>query len=467
MVSVGAVTVILKLVVVTVVMFCEKFIGKVMNVYASARLHVRGRAPIIHGRDTFLFQIPVSMIKYRRYPVILLCLVSIVLLTTSEVFSEAGVDVSKKCGPKKVGGEVTSIHNHRRPGSIPNPRITSSISKMSSTTFLDGNLKSVVTGFPLLFEEWTCIDCFDPLVNKQIIGKCNVRLGEIFDSGTLEVGIERTDRMYETTSIGFNESIFPYREFHGYGDLTINEFCNIFVYHEVKDTPYLLDVQYMEYTHQEHCLQLFDQSLRLPERPPHEGEVIWATVKSEVKVQRIQCDYINDELSIPIEDILNQLRTYRSYELENMFMETSSLYNEATKSFSPMTSDYFYKAVQSYIISSAELESGDYFEYKECGSYNWVFMTPFMLTLINLLGISSVALKIIMYDRKKNSWKDIPYTSRNWLDRIMSSRRCTDGDTEEDGTGSDRRFFVRTESNREGFTIKDESSNVAVHFSKD
>lgn len=68
MVSVGGLAAIINVVVLLAVTIVDRAVELIIRNFAAARLRHSRSAPIVHDSDTWLLNVPRSVVKYRRYP---------------------------------------------------------------------------------------------------------------------------------------------------------------------------------------------------------------------------------------------------------------------------------------------------------------------------------------------------------------------------------------------------------------
>lgn len=337
-------------------------------------------------------------------------LLLVMALSVCEMYSELGIGVSRKCSPKKIRGPVLG------------PTGIDTVSKMKhalaafhvrETHFLEGNVASSIIGFPLQFNEYTCLSCLNTTEDRTVVSNCNVHKGQTFPPGSLLVGISKSTEIFNLVPKGFKtipasndqQSI----TFTGNGDVTFsdNQFA-IFLMHGLHTSEGATEVEYMEYSNQDHCKRLVLQA-NGQQKVTETDNSSWEKTEAPVQTQIIRCQ----TGTLSLQSFLVALQLYRSFQLEDDF--SPAPFNDETQSFTPISERDIYRAAQSFLLVSSMPETGEYYEYTECGVYKWVFLTPFIICICSLVLLGAFSL---FMSTNGKTFK-VPYSSRAWFKEAL------------------------------------------------
>lgn len=374
-------------------------------------------------------------------------------LIASEMYSELGVGVSRKCHPRKVVGPVLT-YGTRSGGSKVKQALAAF--KIRRTDFLDGNVASAAFGFPVKFSGRTCLSCLNATEDITVVSNCSVRNGKTFPAGSLFIGAARYPSIFNVIAAGFktmssgNET--RTHTFAGDGDLTFcDEHYAMFIMHGLATTDDATEVGYMEYSDQVHCKSLLDKMLQQPTSTNLENSSTWEVTRAPVRTQIIRCE----KNTVGFESFRAALQLYRSFQLEDDF--SPAPFNKETKSFPPITNDDVYRAVLSLLLWSAKYEQGEYYEYTECGLYRWVFLLPFFLCISVLVCLGALALFLFYQGNVIN----VPYSSKTWFKEALRKNEDYFEEREQSSALSARLFDSRYD---EMYVVGDQSHDIHVKW---
>lgn len=337
-----------------------------------------------------------------KYKAILVTLILSVVLVSSEFISELGVNPRKDCGPKKLYGEVISDF---RISSVSDAEVAASGLALSRLNFTDKNSFSFLPKrFPRNVNEQTCISCYTLNDTNFILKNCSVSDRQVFSKGQFSVRINGTSTAFGTVSTQFIDTTNN-EVFEGAGDLTRNLYnCGLFIFQptlvrtKLPTTTYR--VRYFEYIQSKtKCQEIIDEA--------KDSSIVRVT-ENEVSSYLIQCD-ANSELDS--EWFQKSLRAYWAMKLENTMDNIPVIEGK----FPKITVEEVYRSVLSAkVIDNAESGLDGYYEFFECGSYDVLYIVPFVssVTLVVILAISSVFLT-----RKENKFI-VPNSSKSWYREV-------------------------------------------------
>lgn len=405
-VSVGVLNLLLNVFVLIIIAICDRLLEYTVRNFAAARLGRFHRAPVIHDSDTWLLNVPFSILKYRRNPAILFTIICTVFLITSEITAELGLDTSKKCGPKKEHGLVVSGGKSNR--KYTDVELGMSAGVLQGVFFLgspDGKLSSLPVGLPKHITGKECIECLynESSTDETYLARgCSIQHKSSYMAGELEVGVKTTDGAFKTISLGFRGTDRNNVFYWGMGDLTSNgkRMATFVIGSDNIDGEVNNETRftYIEYSNQEHVADMLKRAQE------DKGQDIWEAIRSIVFVQEIHCD-VN---MLDVHEFEKALMIYRTIQLENP-APLAEFYDDR-QWFKPLTSDDLYRAVLAMKIMDDDGKMDDYYVYTECGVYDWTYIAPILgiIAIILLLCVSSFILSSAMREL------DIPYDSRSW-----------------------------------------------------
>lgn len=405
-VSVGVLNFLLNVFVLIIVAICDRLLECAVRNFAAARLKRDHRAPVTHDSDTWLLNIPFSVLKYRRNPAILFTVLCTVFLITSEITAELGLGTSSKCGPETKQGMVVSGGKSNR--KYTDIELGMSAGFLQNIVFLespDGKLIRLPVGMPKHITGKECIECLynESTTDETYLARgCSIQHKHTYKAGELEVSVKTTDGVFKTISLGFRETIRENVLYSGSGDLTSNgERMATFVIGSNRAEGEINDktrFTHVEYANQEHVADMLKRAQE------DKGQVISESIRNNVSVDEIHCD-VN---VLDASDFEKALMIYRTIQLENP--APLAEFDNDLQRFKPITSDDLYRAVLAMKIMDDDGRIDDYYVYTECGVYDWAYLVPIIviIAIILLLCLSSLLLSSAMRDL------DIPHDSRSW-----------------------------------------------------
>lgn len=393
MVSVGALAAIISVILLIIVAIADRAVEYIVRNFALSRLHRTRRAPVIHDSDTWLLNVPRSVLKYYRYPAILATVLCALFLLVSEVVVELGVGVSLRCQPQAKNDVVVTRGDSAK--TYTTFELGFGAGFIQSVKFLDGDLTFVTAGMPKKMSPALCLPCLDD-GKDDVLRSCFIKHVRSYASGELRVGVSTTDEAFGTISLGFEETVGD--KFHGKGDLTGNG-QHFSIFSSVISDASNKELSMFEYGQQDHIKHLLERARSENGRP------VWERTTGPVRVTEISCQV--NELSV--EQFRLAVMTYRTVQLENpAFLAT---FDDAEKQFSAITEDDVCRAVLGMKIMEDTEDTGKYYEYTTCGQYDWRLLAPLLVTLcvIVILGLVSIHLASGINSRH------IPHNSRSWF----------------------------------------------------
>lgn len=400
MVSVGVLAAIVNLIVLLLVTVADRLITLIVKNLVSRTLHAVRRAPIVHDSDTWLLNIPRSIVKYRRHPGILFTIICGVALVASELITELGVDVSNQCSPATKVGHVISADSN--PDSVwTQVELATAVSYLQRVKFLN-NLDRVPAGLPISISGNECLNCMQKPDYVSILEGCSAVHTRTYNPGELRIFIETTNGPFKTITKCFKETSSPFEKYgntstpNSMGDLTGNGMqYAAFVLQRVSETHIL----YLEYGNQEHISNLLQQARHFPRGTSAD------LTKSDVRVTELKCAINRLDQYV----FLQALSVYRTIQLENMITSAKFILEE--KRFTGITPVDLYKAGLSVKLIEDQLTDGTYYVYTTCGSYNWRFLLPFSLCLTLIFSLLFISFGI----RREPVSRMVPCNSRGWF----------------------------------------------------
>lgn len=403
MIGVGVLNALINVSVLVVTALIDRAVELTLRNLASNRLATDHHAPLIHDSDTWLPYLPRSVIKYHRYPAILLVVVLTILMVPAELVTELGIGVTSTCTPTAQIGPVIAD------GDVTDSFCTVELAGLAfflqSTNFTDGPLNSVVAGVPRTITGTECISCLRD--NPDIISGCSVSLERIYAPGELNVSVMTTSGPFETVVSSFNETDPGGASYSQRGDVTRNSLhWAAFMFHPKPNTS--KDVLYLEYSDQQHIVELDEMAKPTLNQPAS------SPTRSKVHMYSISCP-VN---KINRDSFLHALMVYRTIQLENPVRPIPFLTED--EQFKKITPETVYRSVLGMKIVDDVHENGEFYRFTVCGKYNILFLIPIgvCVVLITLVGIASFCFRT---DRGMH--KIIPYSSRSWLAHVKRRQR--------------------------------------------
>lgn len=458
--SVGVLAALINVITLLIVSFTDRALEFIVRNFSVIRLRLLGRAPIVHDSDIWLPNLPRSLLKYLRYPFILLTLICSLLLVTSELITELGVDVRQDCGPHRSFGPVISPGDTS--GQVTDVELGASSFFLQGVGFIDGKLTNVRAGMPRKLSNVTCISCVN-VSNVPVVSNCSVRRVREVNRGDMRIRISRNlTTAFGTVTEGFHD-LKTNVSYNGVGDVTKNnDACATFLFvdsgdgdddndgdnrrggrmmgtptaahlppHQVRQQQQqqrqrdptnttTLSVTYLEYANQDHCESLLKKSKRALSKNSSLNPVFSTTEPTldTVYISSILCVFPSFSSSsiklLTSGSLAKILRGYRTMQLENTIHP--ALLAKSNHRFAQLSEDDVYRAVLAMKIIDDGNDTGELFEYVQCGMYHMKFIGPFVVTLgvIAILGIVSSCLL------KQVGDVHIPYSSNSWYAEVPS-----------------------------------------------
>eukprot|EP00177_Eucheuma_denticulatum_P001805 GFKZ01003231.1.p1 GENE.GFKZ01003231.1~~GFKZ01003231.1.p1 ORF type:complete len:481 (+),score=51.20 GFKZ01003231.1:266-1708(+) len=405
MVSVGVLAALLNVLVLITVAIADRALEFIIRNFAISRLQKTNRAPVVHDSDTWLLNLPRSVLKYRRHPAILLTVMCAIFLIVSEVITELGVEQSSTCKPVERNGLVITPGDSK--GKYTTGELLGIAFHLRATSFVEGPLTSVPAGMPKNISGKECLSCLKEKNHPDVVRACTVTKKGTYEPGQLEVAVRTTTDAFGTICDGFRETGGDQHLFQGVGDLTGNgrhRAMFLCTHNPGRDDG---DLVYFEYSDQSHIGDL------LAKGQAAEGQPVWDATKSRVNTYTIRCEV--NELS-PANFRL-ALMVYRTMILENPV--ALAAFNETEQMFEPISRSDVYRSVLSMKVMEDSKDTGTSFEYTECGRYNLRFLAPILtvLFLILFLGLLSIVLAA-----GKNRIS-VPHNSRTWFQQATDCKK--------------------------------------------
>ena len=275
----------------------------------------------------------------------------------------------------------------------------------------------------------TCFSCLGKYNRNVIVGGCSVVKGEKFPSGALSVNIlvaaYPSSKLVVTSFTENSNSSSSPRVFSGYGDVTCRKFCNMFVFASLineesgrgslKPSPNT-DIAYLEYSNQEHCLEVRNQSSAENNDVrgvPHKLENLTIRTRSPVRLKLIRCE----KNVLRKNDVKAALRAYRTIDLETLFPVNKSMTSKCL--FNRITPDDVYRAIYARLLSTSVLRNGTFYEYTECAFYKWRYMAPLIACGLTVFVLALVAIII----RIKTKCASVPFSTHAWFEEAVRKRK--------------------------------------------
>lgn len=329
--------------------------------------------------------------------------------------SELGVDVSRKCRPERRFGPLTSKTecNVRWPKS----KQAMAAFHLQNTRFMDGNMNMLVSDFPLEFGSSLCFPCLNMTSENILLSNCSADHGPYYETASVMIGMEREVGSSKPALVGLkmletHDSTGSDEVLEAIGDLGFSgSHYSAFLIH-ASQTEGHTRLTYFEYTHQEHCFELLHSTQNEAGNLTTESETMWITTRAPMKTQTITCK----KNEFDMKSFRSALYVYRGTQLGNVFNRISM--DKDTDFFTPISKSDIYKAMLSLRIVSSVSQYGEYFEYTECGHYQWAFLVPFILCCIVLLLLGVFSMVLSTRGQKIT----VPYNSKSWFEEVMKKQ---------------------------------------------
>lgn len=324
------------------------------------------------------------------------------MLIASDVIAEAGVGAALNCGIVQregrviLGGDVIGRFT---------PIESASFALAVSRLQFREKLTRIAAGLPKQLDEVVCMSCMGRKEFPDIVNACSVEPGPVFEAGVLNVSFDREQSSFEHVS--FREIGRRKRIFAGRGDIVSNdERVTWFVFSRDEEREANNDVIYLEYNAM--------SNERFTTSHPR-NDSVWELTQKDVQSWRISCQ-VN---KFSAGSFLFSLMMYR-------FVQFTTARTGGRK-VSEITSEDVLRAVLSSKLSDDELyeKRGRYYEFTECGEYDWRYAIPFIVAIFVILVLRTSSLWE-MYDRLEFV-HSVPYTSRSWSERALDAQQSRFG----------------------------------------
>lgn len=402
MVSVGVLAALLNVLVLITVAVADRALEFIIRNFAISRLQKTNRAPVVHDSDTWLLNLPRSVLKYRRHPAILCTVMCAIFLIVSEVITELGVEQSSTCRPVERNGLVITAGDSK--GTHTTGELLGIAFHLRATNFVEGPLTHVPAGMPKNVTGKECFSCLDRTNHPDIVRACTITKKGTYEPGQLEVAVRTTTNAFGTICDGFRETGGGKHLFQGVGDLTGNgrhRAMFLCTHNPGRDDGELI---YFEYSDQDHIDKL------LVKGKAADGQAVWDPTTSRVNTYTVKCQV--NELS-PANFRL-ALMVYRTMILENPV--ALATFDETKQAFEPISQTDVYRSVLSMKIMEDTNDTGTTSEYTECGQYNWRFLAPILSVLIVILFLGLLS----MVPAAGKNRVTVPHNSRTWFQQATN-----------------------------------------------
>lgn len=287
-----------------------------------------------------------------------------------------------------------------------------------------GNLKTLSAGTPVSLNPNICLDCLQQSRHQPILDRCSVTPSRIYPKGSLEVGVQAGDTSFGTIAVGFRNKK---KKFSGPGDLAhYNITFEIFTFFDENKSenpdsnPPI--VKYFAYNHQKHCNDLVKKAKAARKTKDGGDGIVWARTKAPVRTFQIRCG----TCQLSGKSLTKALMVYRTMQIENSITRTKfhsrGSGDEKEGFFEMMTANDIIRAVLSVKIMDDLPGWGEFVEFSQCTTYNWIFVLPLVLSLMMVLVLNVVAK---MYSNRELVAR-VPYNSSSWFQEVWRSREVLD-----------------------------------------
>lgn len=250
-------------------------------------------------------------------------------------------------------------------------------------------MTSVPSVFPVNVKPNVCIQCLQTPERPPLLAGCTIEDGPAYLDGELTISVTRLPAFLN--AISFNETKPGGKRYAGKGNMNFQNLqrCAIFsTLAEIDRNASKVSVTFLEYANIQHCLQISNET------KGRINETIDFFTRGPTYTRKVQCDL----------DV-NVLTTYtleQSIGLYRMVQFQYSLHplnhNEEEMRYERLTVDDIYRAVLALRLAESSYETGEYFEYSECGQYDWIYLLPFIGSFVILAFLGCIALLFSSYD---------------------------------------------------------------------
>lgn len=322
----------------------------------------------------------------------LLALICYLVFLAADIISEFGVYSSSTCSPLSKYGLVTPANDSSDSAlddlDDVNLKRATIFAQLQTIPFIEGALSFVPSGFPADVNANVCTKCLDTPDRPAILRDCTVRDGRTYAPGELQVGVQKTKTLLKTLSVGINETGSHATKYPGLGDVIKAQNCTIFSFHmaEVNNTSNAT-LTYFEYANDLHCEEILKSTKET-------DDILWFETKGETFTQEIRCA----ESKLRPATFRDSVSLFRGIQVE--FSLHRAKYDPLTERFNKLTVDDVYRAIIAAMLTNTDFQENEYFEYTDCGLYNWLYITPFMATVSLLLLVSAPIILFLRANRK-------------------------------------------------------------------
>ena len=408
MLSVGELAALVNVIVLVVIAFVDRAVEVIVRNFAAARLRTSRSAPVVHDSDTWILNIPRSLVKYRRHPAIFVTVLLSVFVISSEVITEIGVGVSHKCGPVVINGTV--IKPGDLSGRVVDVELAASAFFVQNITFIDtvnNALERVPAGLPKRLTGSECLKCMDKNLTNfpDIMRNCSVTSAGVYEPDELEIGIRNRENTsaFGNITIGFRERHRGKKSYNGSGDITKSG--SYYAGFVVDSTTSETITWYLEYTNNSHIRELINKTSE-----PQKDE-IWEPTRSSVELLKVTCE-VN---KLSQRNFQRALQVYRTVMLENTVNPMEYDSKEAREK-GKLNAQDVYRAGLSMKVIEDEPNHTLYYSYVSCGAYNMKYLCPMTVLLLVL-----ILLYILSFRCSERNMRSIPFSSRTWFEHSQQA----------------------------------------------
>lgn len=411
MASVGVVASLLHVAILIVIHMTDYVRDSTIRYWVSSGLLTKKKGPLVLPVDFWFPRMPLSLVRFRKFPLVWFTALISFLLLLSENVVELGIKQSQQCSPDERPALVSdSDASQRHENQSDLRKMAALVLPVLSTTFPTGDLKVLPDGFPRNVTEDLCVQCLDD--TYPVLRNCQVEEHRApYEAGTLDVVLQtKKSHAFGTLTKAFkSENV----SFEGEGDFTMrtvlgegenaSSSCAAYVFSSLATATSTspktsgkksecnsfgynsLSFLYMEYSvsNETLCKDMIDKSKERAEQ----GVACLGT-KGPVFSQNILCDIRNDT-SFSKHSILEALAVYRSVQLENVIVQMKRI--ESEKRFPKIKADDIYRAVLVLMTAQGAFKNGTAKYYTKCGAYTFSFVIPLFTTTLALLAFRLVS----------------------------------------------------------------------------
>lgn len=316
----------------------------------------------------------------------------------------------------RPGPVISNNHSSELPIPV---RHSSKAVHLKQAKFVDGKITSARTGFPLFFDEMTCLQCLKDSPDSLIIASnCTVNSGPKFTAGSLSLDVDVFRSGY--VKMNFSEINGP-RIFFGKSESTFNgSHGAIFIVHgKVRELDNSSELLYLEYANQDHLEKI--RAVITENRGNYRRKVFFSfPIQSTIHVQIIHC--VQNELDM--EAFRESVQVYRTTQLDTVFEPLP--FHDNCNCFESIKDGDIYRGILALKLAEGTEIEGKYLVYSQCAVYNPIFLIPFIASSLTL----GILLIIAYVHRKTNSVKSqigdinaIPRTAEGWFRYLCSEEK--------------------------------------------